>query len=149
MKLTPRQYNSIMNMTTPRQRPLRVPLLTPIPTFAWLMLCAAVSLQSADRPNILYIMSDDHTSQAVGAYGKRLASLDPTPTIDRLAKEGMLFENVFCNNSICTPSRASIITGQYPQSNGVLDLDGSIPPDAPAPFEGYRGSRRKEEKSER
>jgi uncharacterized sulfatase len=100
-----------------------------IPLPAWLLLTAAVGLQAADRPNILFIMSDDHTSQAIGAYGRRLASLDPTPTIDRLAKEGMLFENVFCNNSICTPSRASIITGQYPQSNGVLDLDGSIPPE--------------------
>ncbi|MEE3231162.1 MAG: sulfatase-like hydrolase/transferase, partial [Planctomycetota bacterium] len=67
------------------------------------------------RPNILLIMSDDHTTQAFGVYGSRLAKLNPTPVIDRLAKEGMLFENCFCNNSICTPSRASIITGQYSQ----------------------------------
>lgn len=80
-------------------------------------------------PNILFIMSDDHTTQAVGAYGSRLASLNPTPNIDRLAARGMRFDRVFCNNSICTPSRASIITGQYPQTNGVLDLDGRLPPE--------------------
>jgi uncharacterized sulfatase len=81
------------------------------------------------NPNILFIMSDDHTSQAVGAYGKRFAVLNPTPTIDKLAEEGMLFENVFCTNSICTPSRASIMTGQYSHVNGVLDLDSSLPQD--------------------
>jgi len=81
------------------------------------------------RPNILYIMADDHTSQAIGAYGSRLAVLDPTPNIDRLAKEGILLENVFCTNSICTPSRATILTGQYSQTNGVLDLDGRLKPE--------------------
>jgi len=74
-------------------------------------------------------MSDDHTSQAFGVYGSRLASLDPTPNIDRIAKEGILFENCFCTNSICTPSRASIITGQYPQTSGVVDLNGRIAPE--------------------
>lgn len=82
-----------------------------------------------EKPNIIFIMSDDHTTQAIGAYDSRLAGLDPTPVIDRLANEGMRFTNVFCNNSICTPSRASIMTGQYPQTNGVLDLDGSLDPD--------------------
>ena len=81
------------------------------------------------KPNILYIMSDDHTSQAIGVYGSRLAQLNPTPTIDKIAREGIIFDNAFCNNSICTPSRASIITGQYPQTNGVLDLDGNINPE--------------------
>jgi uncharacterized sulfatase len=74
-------------------------------------------------------MSDDHTSQAFGIYNSRLASLNPTPNLDQLASEGMIFNNVFCNNSICTPSRASIITGQYPQTNGVLDLDDRLPAD--------------------
>ncbi|MEM0965794.1 MAG: sulfatase [Verrucomicrobiota bacterium] len=78
------------------------------------------------RPNILFIMSDDHAADAIGAYSSHLADLDPTPNIDRLAAEGVLFENAFCNNSICTPSRASIITGQYPQTNGVLDLDDEL-----------------------
>ncbi len=86
----------------------------------------ATSTWAQDRPNILYIMSDDHTAPAIGAYGSRLAALNPTPTIDRLAKEGMLFENAFCTNSICTPSRACVITGQYPHTNGVYDLGGNI-----------------------
>ena len=61
------------------------------------------------RPNILFIMSDDHAAHAIGAYGGRLAALNPTPNIDRLAREGMRLSNVFCTNSICVPSRASII----------------------------------------
>ncbi len=81
------------------------------------------------RPNILFIMSDDHTAQAVGAYATVLKDLDPTPTIDTLAAEGMTFENAFCTNAICTPSRACIITGQYPHVNGVFDLRGNIPPE--------------------
>ncbi|MFY0625771.1 MAG: sulfatase [Reichenbachiella sp.] len=81
------------------------------------------------KPNIIFIMSDDHTTQGFGAYGSRLAKLNPTPTIDRLAKEGMLFENAFCTNSICTPSRASIMTGQYGQINGVFDLSGKLKPE--------------------
>ena len=94
------------------------------------LLCAAFHYASAEtpvRPNILYIMSDDHTSQAIGAYGGRLAGLNPTPALDRLAGEGMLFENVFCTNSICTPSRASVLTGQYSQTNGVLTLEEALP----------------------
>ncbi|MDF9796476.1 arylsulfatase A-like enzyme [Catalinimonas alkaloidigena] len=83
--------------------------------------------QASAKPNVLFIMSDDHTTQAFGVYGSRLASLNPTPVLDELGKQGMVFDQVFCNNSICTPSRASIMTGQYPQTNGVLDLDGSLP----------------------
>ncbi|MEM9917244.1 MAG: sulfatase [Bacteroidota bacterium] len=84
---------------------------------------------SPQQPNILFILTDDHAYHAIGAYGERLANLNPTPHLDALAKDGMLFRNVFCNNSICTPSRASILTGQYPQTNGVLDLDGALPAD--------------------
>jgi arylsulfatase A-like enzyme len=84
------------------------------------------SAMSSGPPNILFIMSDDHTHQAIGAYGGRLAGLNPTPEIDALAAEGTRFDNVFVTNSICTPSRATIMTGQYSQTNGVLDLDGSI-----------------------
>lgn len=92
------------------------------------LLCFVLQAK-AQKPNILYIMSDDHTTQGIGAYGSRLARLNPTPTIDRLAKEGMLFENVFCTNSICTPSRASIMTGQYGHVNGVFDLGGKLKPE--------------------
>lgn len=69
-----------------------------------------------NRPNILFIMSDDHAAQAIGAYGARQAQ---TPYLDRLAKEGELFTRVFVTNSICTPSRAAILTGQYSHINGV------------------------------
>lgn len=78
------------------------------------------------QPNIIYIMADDHTTQAFGVYGSRLASLNPTPTLDKLANEGMIFDNCFVNNSICVPSRAAIITGQRAQTNGVIDLEGAI-----------------------
>jgi uncharacterized sulfatase len=92
-----------------------------------LLICTtSVLLHAQDKPNIIYIMSDDHTSQAFGVYGSRLAKLNPTPTIDRLAQEGILFENAFCTNSICTPSRATIMTGQYSQTNGVQDLNGRL-----------------------
>lgn len=94
--------------------------------FPFLVAAALSSAVAADRPNILYIMSDDHAAHAIGAYGGRLAELDPTPTIDRLAKEGMLFENAFCTNAICAPSRASVLTGQYPHTHGVYDLVGGI-----------------------
>ena len=90
-----------------------------------LLLSCLVSAEE-NRPNILFIMSDDHAAHAIGAYGGRLAALDPTPTLDRLAKEGMLFENAFCTNSICAPSRACVITGQYPHTNGAYDLGGKI-----------------------
>ena len=95
-------------------------------TVAIVLLLLGSYLNAADRPNILFIMSDDHTTQAVGVYGSRLAKLNPTPTIDRLAKEGMVFENAYCTNSICTPSRACILTGQYNHVNGVYDLGGRI-----------------------
>lgn len=97
--------------------------------FAIAVFVLEVAVLGAERPNILFIMSDDHTSQAVGAYGSRLAKLNPTPTLDRLAREGMRFDRVFCHNSICTPSRASILTGQYSQRNGVTDLDGKLAPE--------------------
>lgn len=97
--------------------------------FLSVLLWACLSLKAADRPNILFIMSDDHTAQAVGAYATLLKGLDPTPTIDTLAEEGILFENAFVTNSICTPSRACIMTGQYNHINGVFDLGGNVAPE--------------------
>jgi arylsulfatase A-like enzyme len=76
----------------------------------------AVQTQRAPRPNILFIMTDDHAAHAIGAYGSRV---NKTPHLDRLAREGALFTNVFATNSICTPSRAAILTGQYSHINGV------------------------------
>jgi arylsulfatase A-like enzyme len=82
---------------------------------------------STDRPNIIFIMSDDHAAHAISAYGSRLIK---TPGIDRLAKEGVRFANAFVTNSICTPSRAAILTGKYAHLNGVPvfnHIDGSQP----------------------
>ncbi|MCL2651393.1 MAG: sulfatase [Candidatus Azobacteroides sp.] len=100
--------------------------------FTGLTLCAAgLTLAQNKAPNILYIMSDDHTSQAISAYGGYLGKYMPTPNIDRIAKEGVRFNNCFVTNSISTPSRACIITGQYSQENGVYTLDDQIDPNHP------------------
>ncbi|MCP4310298.1 MAG: sulfatase-like hydrolase/transferase [Bacteroidetes bacterium] len=74
------------------------------------------------QPNILFIMADDHASNAVGAYESHLKDVVQTPNIDRLAKEGALLTNVVCTNSLCTPSRASILTGLYSHKSGVYTL---------------------------
>lgn len=71
---------------------------------------------AADRPNIVFIFSDDHAQHAISAYGSKV---NTTPHIDRLAKEGARFANSFVANSICTPSRATLLTGQYSHRNGV------------------------------
>ncbi len=89
--------------------------------------CSAVLTSYAAKPNILFVMSDDHTSQAIGAYGGRLAALNPTPTIDSIAAEGMVMENAFCQNAICTPSRACIMTGQSSAVNGCITLLEGLP----------------------
>jgi len=85
-------------------------------------------LVQAKKPNILFIMSDDHAAHGISAYGGRLAKIAPTPNLDRLAKEGAIFRNAFCTNSICSPSRASILTGQYSHTNGAVDLSGKVLP---------------------
>jgi arylsulfatase A-like enzyme len=83
---------------------------------AWLAGTGAAPVPAADRPNILFIMTDDHAAHAIGAYGSRV---NRTPNLDRLARDGALLRNVFATNSICTPSRAAILTGQYSHVNGV------------------------------
>jgi arylsulfatase A-like enzyme len=77
----------------------------------------------SSRPNILYIMSDDHAAHAISAYGSKI---NKTPNIDRLAEEGVRLDNAFCTNALCTPSRASILTGQYSHVNEVKTLDDEI-----------------------
>ncbi len=67
-------------------------------------------------PNILFLFSDDHSTQAIGAYGSKINS---TPNIDRMAEEGVIFRESFCGNSICQPSRASVLTGKHSHLNGV------------------------------
>jgi len=80
------------------------------------------------RPNILFIMSDDHASAAIGAYGSWLKNVTRTPNLDRLAKQGMRFTNCLVTNSICTPSRACILTGQHSHKNGVYTLADQMDP---------------------
>ncbi len=75
------------------------------------------------RPNILFIMADDHSANAVSAYGSILSKVFQTPNIDRLYQEGSKLENFFATNAICTPARASIMTGQYGHINGVRGLN--------------------------
>ncbi|MEE2935618.1 MAG: sulfatase [Planctomycetota bacterium] len=86
-----------------------------------------VAEAAAERPNILFIMSDDHACNAISAYGGRLADVAPTPNIDRLAKEGVRLNKCFVTNSICTPSRAVILSGQHSHLNGVKTLVDSFP----------------------
>jgi arylsulfatase A-like enzyme len=76
------------------------------------------SATRAQRPNIIYIMSDDHDVNAISAYNKKLIS---TPNIDRIANEGILFTRCFVGNSICSPARATLLTGQHSHKNGVKD----------------------------
>ena len=104
-------------------------LSTPLCLVALLALGQA---QAAKRPNILFMMSDDHAAEGIGAYGSWLKDYVHTPAIDRLATEGMRFTNVCCNNSICSPSRASIISGQYSHVTGALNLGCELKPNAPS-----------------
>ncbi len=88
---------------------------------------ATVGEAAESRPNIIFIMTDDHAAHAISAYGSKI---NVTPHMDRLAREGMLFKNCFVENSICTPSRAAILTGKYSHKNGVPvfnAFDGSQP----------------------
>lgn len=90
-------------------------------------LLSAFSLfaQKDKRPNIIFIMSDDHAEQAISAYGHPISKLAPTPNIDRIAKNGAIFENNYCCNSISGPSRAAILTGKHSHKNGFLKNDGT------------------------
>ena len=90
--------------------------------------CTAMGRASSakSRPNIIYIMSDDHASHAMSCYGSKV---NKTPNLDRIANEGMRFTNSFCTNSICAPCRAVILTGKHSHLNGITDnrlkFDGS------------------------
>lgn len=85
---------------------------------AWAIRC--VPMPAADRPNFVFVMSDDHAAHAISAYDSRI---NRTPQLDRIAAAGMRFDSCFCTNSICTPSRAAILTGTYNHVNGVTTLD--------------------------
>lgn len=84
---------------------------------------------TGEKPNILYIMCDDHAIQAISAYGSAISQLAPTPNIDRLAERGMKFNEAFVENSLSTPSRACLMTGLYSHQNGSACWQrASIPP---------------------
>lgn len=83
-----------------------------------LFLLFSVTSFAQQRPNIIYIMSDDHDADAISAYNKKFIA---TPNIDRIAKEGMLFTRAFVANSICGPARATLLTGQHSHKNGMKD----------------------------
>ena len=82
----------------------------------WSTLSVAFS-SASDRPNILLVFTDDHAYQAISAYGSRI---NQTPNIDRLAIEGMRFDNCYVTNSICGPCRATMLTGKYSHKNGFV-----------------------------
>ena len=83
----------------------------------------ALNTASAQRWNIVYIMSDDHSYQAIIAYGHQLSKQAPTPNLDRLAERGMLFRRAYVENSLSTPSRACLMTGMYSHQSGQRTLD--------------------------
>ena len=91
--------------------------------------CNIPAKENLKKPNIIFMMSDDHTSQAWGIYGGVLEKYAINKNIKRLAAEGVLLENAFCTNSICVPSRASILTGQYSHKNQVYTLTDALEPD--------------------
>ncbi len=91
-----------------------------------LLLASVIAVCAAQKPNIVFLFSDDHALQAITAYqGSRYAEHFQTPNIDRLAKEGAVFERSYCANSICGPSRACILTGKHSHINGFIDNNSS------------------------
>src|SRR5690606_40182206 len=83
-----------------------------------LFVAGAAQAKPDTRPNIVYIMSDDHAYQAISAYGSAVSKLAPTPNIDRIAKNGAIFTNSFVGNSLCGPSRATLLTGRQSNAHG-------------------------------
>ena len=88
------------------------------------LLLSIVVAHAADRPNVLFVLCDDLRPDALGCYGSKHVK---TPNIDRLASEGVLFKNTFCTTSLCSPSRASILTGLYAHRHGVRDNFTELP----------------------
>src|SRR4051794_35170358 len=90
----------------------------PLLALAACLLLGVAHAADAQQPNILFIFSDDHAYQAVGAYGFKLIE---TPNIDRIGREGMRFDRCVVPNSICGPSRATVLTGKYSHANGFYN----------------------------
>ena len=96
----------------------RTLILTAVAIVVTVLPAGVLAAEDADRPNIIFVFTDDHASHAISAYGSKI---NQTPNIDRLANEGMLFRNCLVTNSICAPSRAVILTGKHSHVNGVID----------------------------
>ncbi|MDR1718618.1 MAG: sulfatase [Dysgonamonadaceae bacterium] len=104
----------------------------PICLGAALHIHAAVSQTTPAAPlNILFIMTDDHAFQALSAYGHPISKLAPTPNLDRIAANGMLFSKAYVENSISTPSRATLLTGMYSHQHGQTHLGYGLRPEVP------------------
>lgn len=108
-----------------------MPTLRYLITAALVVTSLAVALPAAlaaapEKPNIVWIFADDHAYQAIGAYGGRMESSNLTPNIDGLAEEGMVFDRAYVANSICAPSRATLLTGKHSHLNGKLDNRGGF-----------------------
>ena len=88
---------------------------------AGLFFCSSERLLSKEPPNIVFIFSDDHSYEAISAYGGRLKDVAPTPNLDRIANEGIRFDNCFVTNALCGPSRAVILTGKHSHLNGFME----------------------------
>ncbi|MBF0196148.1 MAG: sulfatase [Planctomycetes bacterium] len=85
----------------------------------------AAQLWAAQKPNIVFVFSDDHATQAISSYGFPIAKHAPTPNLDRIATEGIRFDRCMVTNSICGPSRATILTGRYSHLNGFFVNEGT------------------------
>ena len=105
-------------------------MLKTIPTATSLGSSLPTQSHPVDRPNIIFIFSDDHSLQTIGAYNLWLSRFcreqEITPNLDRLEAQGGLFVNSFCANSLCSPSRASVLTGLHSHANGVQTLNQPI-----------------------
>lgn len=109
-----------------KARILKYSLLIAFYAFSFLGMC-----QNSTQKNIILIITDDHAYQAISAYNDRLANIAPTPNIDKLANSGVRFDRSYVGNSICAPSRATMLTGKHSHLNGIKTLkekfDGSQP----------------------
>ncbi len=99
---------------------------TTLPILAALLAWSSIARADEQRPNILFLFTDDHALNALSAYGGPLAKIAPTPHLDRIAREGMLFRHCLVSNSICAPSRAVILTGKHSHLNGQRTNKGTF-----------------------
>src|SRR6476659_11233654 len=94
-------------------------------TFLLVLICVSVTLRAADKPNILFIVTDDQRWDCLSCAGHPFLK---TPNIDRIANEGAYFENMFVTIPLCSPSRACFLTGRYSHVNGVINNANAMAP---------------------